>query len=56
MALEIDSLLSLAKKYLMAADLSHYRSQSPDLIDFSNRHFYKGRLQLLLHFGWINRN
>lgn len=25
----------------------HYRSRSADLIDFSNRHFYKGRLQPL---------
>lgn len=55
MAMEVDSLLSLAKKYLMEADLrGHYRSQSPDLIDFSNRHFYKGRLQLLPHFDRVN--
>lgn len=55
MAMEVDSLLSLAKKYLMEADLrGHYRSQSPDLIDFSNRHFYKGRLQLLPHFDKVN--
>lgn len=55
MALEIDSLLSLTKKYLMEVDLrGHYRSQSLDLIDFSNRHFYKGKLQLLPHFNRVN--
>ena len=26
---------------------SHYRSQSPDLIDFSNQHFYQGKLSLI---------
>ena len=57
MALEVDSLLSLTKQYLMEVDLrGHYRSQSLDLIDFSNQHFYKGKLQLLPHFETINRN
>lgn len=55
MALEVDSLLSLTKKYLMEVDLrGHYRSQSLDLIDFSNQHFYKGKLQLLPHFEKVN--
>lgn len=55
MAMEVDSLLSLVKKHLMEVDLrGHYRSQSLDLIDFSNRHFYKGRLQLLPHFDRVN--
>jgi len=55
LALEVDSLLSLTKKYLMEVDLrGHYRSQSLDLIDFSNRHFYKGKLQLLPHFDRVN--
>lgn len=55
MALEVDSLLSLVKKFLMEVDLrGHYRSQSLDLIDFSNRHFYNGRLQLLPHFDRVN--
>lgn len=55
MALEIDSLLSLTKKYLMEVDLrGHYRSQSLDLIDFSNQYFYKGKLQLLPHFNKVN--
>lgn len=55
MALEVDSLLNLTKKYLMEVDLrGHYRSQSLDLIDFSNQHFYKGKLQLLPHFDKVN--
>lgn len=46
--LEVDSLLDLAKRYLPTVHLQgHYRSRSIDLIDFSNRHFYEGRLQLL---------
>jgi hypothetical protein len=46
--LEVDSLLDLAKRYLPTVHLQgHYRSQSLELIDFSNRHFYEGRLQLL---------
>lgn len=43
--LEIDSLLDLGKKFLPTYMLTgHYRSQSLDLIEFSNRHFYKGKL------------
>lgn len=54
--LEIDSLLDLATQYLPQAQLTgHYRSQSLDLIDFSNQHFYKNSLQLLPHFEEINR-
>lgn len=46
--LEVDSLLDLVKRYLPTVHLQgHYRSRSMDLIDFSNRHFYEGRLQLL---------
>ena len=46
--LEVDSLLDLAKRYLPTVHLQgHYRSQSLELIEFSNRHFYEGRLQLL---------
>jgi len=45
---EIDSLLELTSRYLMQLPLrSHYRSQSLELIDFSNQHFYKGQLTLL---------
>ncbi len=47
-SLEVDSLLDLAGQYLMQVQLrGHYRSQSLDLIDFSNQHFYKGNLTLL---------
>ena len=45
---EMVSLLDLSKRYLMQLTLkSHYRSQSLELIDFSNRHFYDGQLTLL---------
>ncbi len=47
-SLEVDSLLDLTSRYLMQVQLSqHYRSQSLDLIDFSNQHFYGGKLTLL---------
>ena len=53
--LDIDSLLDLAKHYLYEVSLNgHYRSQSLALIDFSNRHFYKGRLKLLPNFDTVN--
>ncbi|MGJ3236653.1 AAA domain-containing protein [Marivirga sp.] len=53
--LEIDSLLDLANKYVMNLQLAgHYRSKSLDLIEFSNRHFYKNRLRLLPDFHYIN--
>ncbi len=46
--LEIDSLLELTERYLPTVHLQgHYRSQSVELIDFSNTFFYEGRLQLL---------
>lgn len=45
---EIDSLLELANRYLLSVPLlGHYRSKSLALIDFSNQHFYGGKLQLL---------
>ena len=54
--LEVDSLLDLAKRYLPTVHLQgHYRSQSLELIDFSNRHFYEGRLQLLPDRNVLNR-
>jgi superfamily I DNA and/or RNA helicase len=54
--LEVDSLLDLAKRYLPTVHLQgHYRSQSLELIDFSNRHFYEGRLQLLPDRNILNR-
>ena len=54
--LEVDSLLDLAKRYLPTVHLQgHYRSHSLELIDFSNRHFYEGRLQLLPDRNILNR-
>jgi hypothetical protein len=39
----------------MSLDLrGHYRSQSLDLIEFSNREFYGGRLRMLPHFDKAN--
>ncbi|WP_428666824.1 AAA domain-containing protein [Runella sp.] len=55
-ALEAESLLDLAKQFLPETLLQgHYRSRSLDLIDFSNQHFYKNKLQLLPHFDDVNR-
>jgi superfamily I DNA and/or RNA helicase len=48
LALEVDSLLDLAKGYLPSYRLeAHYRSRFLELIDFSNRHFYDLRLRML---------
>ncbi len=53
--LEIDSLLDLGTRMLPEVSLEgHYRSESLDLIDFSNTHFYKGKLRLLPSFKDIN--
>lgn len=49
---EVDSLLDLAARYLPTVHLQgHYRSQSQELIDFSNKHFYKNRLKMLPDFS-----
>jgi MoxR-like ATPase len=54
--IEVESLLELAKRYLSNIHLQgHYRSQSIELIDFSNRHFYDGRLQLMPHRDALNQ-
>ena len=46
--LETTSLLDLAARYLPQQMLmGHYRSHHPDLIAFSNRHFYADKLQAL---------
>ncbi len=46
--LEVDSVLELVERYVSTVHLQgHYRSKSLELIDFSNKHFYEGRLQLL---------
>jgi len=53
---EVDSLLELAGRYLMNTQLrGHYRSKSPELIEFSNRHFYKGNLQFLPDMNSLNQ-
>ncbi len=45
---EVDSLLELSERYLSTLYLQgHYRSKNMELIDFSNQHFYEGRLRLL---------
>jgi DNA polymerase IIIc chi subunit len=55
--LEIDSLLDLAAQYLPQVSLmGHYRSQSLDLIGFSNQFFYKNSLNLLPHYEQISLN
>ncbi len=54
--LEVDSLLDLAARYLPQTQLrGHYRSQSLELMDFSNRHFYQHNLELLPDFQLINK-
>lgn len=55
--LEIDSLLDLAAQYFPQVSLrGHYRSQSLDLIEFSNQYFYKNSLQLLPSFEQYIQN
>ena len=45
---EIDSLLRLSEQFLKTHSLSgHYRSLYPELIHFSNQHFYNNKLQLI---------
>ena len=49
--LEVDSLLDLTQQHLPQTSLAgHYRSQSLELIEFSNKNFYDGRLQMLPAF------
>jgi AAA domain len=53
---EIDSLLELANRYLLNVHLQgHYRSKSWELIDFSNRYFYEGKLQLVPDLHTVNK-
>jgi hypothetical protein len=45
---EVNSLLDFAGRYLMQLQLKgHYRSRAPELIAFSNEHFYGNRLQMV---------
>jgi hypothetical protein len=53
---EVDSLLQLTGRYLMNVQLKgHYRSKAPELIAFSNTHFYKNTLQFLPDRHFMNR-
>ncbi|MFY0608145.1 MAG: DUF4011 domain-containing protein [Cyclobacteriaceae bacterium] len=53
--LEVDSLLSLGKQYLPEFGLrGHYRSKFLELIEFSNLHFYQGKLKLLPDYQLFN--
>ncbi|QCR24456.1 AAA domain-containing protein [Pontibacter sp. SGAir0037] len=50
-----ESLLQLCNLYLPNVMLTqHYRSQYPELIDFSNSRFYKGKLELVPHRHNLN--
>jgi hypothetical protein len=54
---EVESLLELAGRYMETVHLQgHYRSRALELIEFSNTHFYDGRLQLLPDRDQLNRN
>jgi len=54
-AIEVDSLLELSAQYLMDVKLQgHYRSKKPELIEFSNHHFYNGQLRMLPDKDMIN--
>ncbi|MCP4521811.1 MAG: DUF4011 domain-containing protein [Cytophagales bacterium] len=53
--IDIESLLTLSNQYLKQTTLQeHYRSQSLDLIAFSNHHFYDNKLRLLPQLEKIN--
>jgi superfamily I DNA and/or RNA helicase len=52
---EVDSLLELCNRYLPNVQLQgHYRSKSLALIEFSNKHFYGGKLQMLPELAIAN--
>jgi len=53
---EVDSLLELCNRYLATTQLQgHYRSKSVELIEFSNRYFYQGKLRMLPELKIANR-
>lgn len=53
--MEVESLLDLASRHLLTLNLQgHYRSQSPELVEFSNRNFYQNKLELLPHRDKLN--
>jgi len=52
---EVESLLELSSRHFLSLSLQgHYRSQSPELVEFSNRHFYNNKLELLPHRDKVN--
>jgi hypothetical protein len=54
---DAESLLHLGQNHLMQVYLQgHYRSKSNALIEFSNNHFYKGRLKMIPDKNDLNRN
>ncbi|MFZ9044670.1 MAG: DEAD/DEAH box helicase [Cyclobacteriaceae bacterium] len=57
-AFEKDALLDLAAQYLPEVSLQgHYRSNSNELIDFSNKYFYKDRLRAIPYYEYaVTRN
>ncbi|WP_028979810.1 AAA domain-containing protein [Sporocytophaga myxococcoides] len=55
--IEAESLLHLGQNYLMQVYLQgHYRSKTNALIEFSNNHFYKGRLKMIPDKNDLNNN
>lgn len=54
--LEVDSLLDLSSRHFLTLHLQgHYRSRTPALLAFSNRHFYQEKLQTLPDLYWLNK-
>lgn len=52
---EVNSLLDFASRHLMQLQLrGHYRSRSPELIAFSNEHFYDNRLHMVPDRSVVN--
>ncbi|MBS1558206.1 MAG: DUF4011 domain-containing protein [Bacteroidetes bacterium] len=53
---EVESLLELGERYLFSLRLNgHYRSQSAELINFSNHYFYDNQLVMLPDFHQVNK-
>ncbi|MFM8914445.1 MAG: DEAD/DEAH box helicase, partial [Flammeovirgaceae bacterium] len=53
---EVESLLELSERYLPTVSLQgHYRSESVDLIGFSNEHFYNSKLKMIPHRKALNQ-
>jgi RecA/RadA recombinase len=53
--MEVESLLELASRHWLTLTLQgHYRSQSIELVQFSNQHFYSNKLELLPHRQRVN--